>query len=263
MKKIHLLLFISIILWSSCQPNKTQEKEEKEEKTSESKNTKDSSQKEEKTEKTNQALSLGGIWYIPEMQTALLIVWQKDKIATLMQAKGNAKFSKINLLSQGNGDMGFDFSYSLPSEPKTTYEAVVSFSPMGANLSIRTKGNAQFMGSGTLVIQNDNPSDYTQLTALECMREWFQKAAYIDYSTNHEIRADAQEGTKTNELFLIYKHKEGKEESITATINAKTHELTFNSPSIGRVRMKLNASGFELFDNNNLSKGNFSIKPPQ
>ncbi len=211
----------------------------------------------------SQMPTVGGAWYIPATQTALLVSWSNGKITKVQYAKGNGKFANATLKAQAESDMGYRFSYSLPTAPAVVYEATQGFSPLARFLSIQTVGTYESIDA-TQFAGEEFTSMYDISTASDCAMRFLRYFKYVNNENQAEINPDdAQEGLQVNQVALIYKYANGDEEEFMATINPTTHELSFSTPTLGKVRMKLNPSGFDLFDSANQPKGSFSFQPPR
>jgi hypothetical protein len=209
--------------------------------------------------------TVGGAHYSPATKSALLISFSNGKITKLQYAQGTGKFINATLKSQSGSEANHDykFTYSLPTAPAVVYEAFQGVSPLGSGFSIQEVGKYESFMAWQFEATN-MPQTEHYLNAARCAFYYLSYFKYINNNTQEEIvPEDSQEGTQENQIFLTYKNASGKEETNVANINPTTHEVLFETPSLGKVRLKLHEMGFEMFNSANQSKGNFSFQPPK
>lgn len=208
--------------------------------------------------------TVGGAYYAPATKSALLITFSNGKITKLQYAKGNGKFINATLKSQSGSEANHDykFTYSLPTAPAVVYEAYQGISPLGSGFSVQEVGKYESVMAWQFEASDSPVVPYSSAT--ECARFWLWHFKYINNDTQEEIAPDdAQEGSTMSQLVLIYKNTSGAEEHAVANINPTTHEVSFNTPTLGKVRLQLNEMGFEMFNSANQSKGTFTFQPPR
>lgn len=207
--------------------------------------------------------TVGGAHYAPATKSALLISFSNGKITKLQYAQGNGKFVNATLKSQSGSEANYDykFTYTLPTAPAVVYEAVQGVSPLGSGFSVQEVGKYESVTAWQFEATN-TPQTEHYLNASRCAFYYLSHFKYINNDTQEEIVAeDSQEGTQENQVILTYKNASGKEETNVANINPTTHEVSFSTPSLGKVRLKLNEMGFEMFNSVNQSKGTFTFNP--
>lgn len=188
-------------------------------------------------------ISLSGSYYSPATKEVILIKWNSagGYIDKVMYAKGTGKFVNMQIMTQ-RGDMKMlDYSFKMydRAKPNIVFEAVIGTSPGGISLGVTTNKNDATLRSFSMIRQGDYEIESAKFGVASFVRSVYWKE-FKNEANNATLAAeDSQEGTANGQLYFTYTDPAGKQEYFTATVNPITHQLTFTSKSMGKVRCEL------------------------
>ncbi len=241
-------LIISAILLASfvaCKPKENQENKQG--------TTQDSTQKpqtetpktaekkeEVKTDDTTPSMNLNisGYYYCPQTKEMFLLEQKGKKINKVMYAAaGTNNFLDAQIVEESGSPDGMDYKFSFKAGNKTL-EAMMGVSPGGTGFSVKDKGNEASQRDFS-----DSRTDFSMETAKYgatfVVREIYWRGFKNESNKATLIAEDSQEGTGEGQLYFKYTDPAGKEEYFAAQVDPKTHQLTFTSTSMGKVRCEL------------------------
>lgn len=243
-------LLISAILlatFMACKPKENQENkqsatQDSTKKTETSSETPKEAPKKEENKVSENTPSLGlkiqGSYYCPQTKEMLLAVWDGKKIKKLMYAAGGSnKFVDAEIVSESGSADGMDYKCSFKAAGKN-FEAMMGISPGGIGLSVTENGNEANSRTFSEGVDND-PSSTAQYGVAFFVREIYWRGFKNESNNATLIAEDVQEGTGEGQLYFKYTDPAGKEEYFAAQVDPKTHQLTFTSTSMGKVRCEL------------------------
>ncbi|MDX1904902.1 MAG: hypothetical protein SFU27_12160 [Thermonemataceae bacterium] len=183
-------------------------------------------------------LKVEGSYYSPKTQEMLLAEWGKNKITKLMYAAaGSNKFVTAQVISESGSPDAMDYTFSFKVANKTL-KAVMGVSPGGVGLSV-TDNDDNTTQRDFSEANNSNPMQTAQYGVAFFVREIYWRGFKNERNNATIIAEDSQEGTSDGQLNFKYTDPAGQEEFFAAYVNPKTHQLTFTSTSMGKIRCEL------------------------
>ncbi|GAB4494094.1 MAG: hypothetical protein OHK0045_24760 [Raineya sp.] len=242
MKKL-LIATLLLVTFIACKSKEKENQDNKQNVTKDSTQKTETPKQEEKKpteEQSAQTPSIGlkiqGSYYCPQTKEMLLAVWDGKKIKKLMYAAGGSnKFVDAEIVSESGTADGMDYKFSFKVAGKTM-EAMMGVSPGGISLSVTEGGNYDRTFSEG---NSSDPTNAAQYGVAFFVREIYWRGFKNESNNATLIAEDSQEGTGEGQLYFKYTDPAGKEEYFAAQVAPKTHQLTFTSTSMGKVRCEL------------------------
>lgn len=241
MKKL-LISALLLATFVACKPKENQENkqgatQDSTQKTETPKQDEKKATEQQSTQTSSMGLKIQGSYYCPQTKEMLLAVWDGKKIKKLMYgAAGSNKFVDAEIVSESGTVDGMDYKFSFKAAGKTM-ETMMGISPGGMGLSVSDNG-----GSNSRTFSeanNSDPSSTAQYGVAFFVREIYWRGFKNESNNATLIAEDSQEGTGEGQINFKYTDPAGKEEYFAAQVDPKTHQLTFTSTSMGRVRCQL------------------------
>jgi hypothetical protein len=187
-------------------------------------------------------IGLTGSYYCVNTREMLLLYWEGGlQKVFYYDGKGGDQFQTL-VVQKPKGLDAVAYSCFLAENDKTQprFKLVSGVSPVGVSLTLMAPDGSGAAEEFALIDEQPPPAfDDSNVRPSFFVRNIYWRA-FVNASNMARLAAeDSQEGTNSDQLHFGYTDPAGQEEFFSAYIDAKTHELRFESTSMGKVSARL------------------------